>query len=198
MHFKGVTATDLSTGSTVAPTDVYGTGETPKAGDIVLNETTLKEFIWGGTTPQWNELGHEGTYVTNAEYTTKVGELTSAAAFISSAVDAAVEKVDNKIFIGGEKTDSLSVYKVSQDEYHEKVVAGTIKENEIYMVSSDTFNMYDERIVNLADPTEDTDAANKAYVDTAVATVTSKVNSLSASQLVWDIDYINCGSATTN
>lgn len=92
--------------------------------------------------------------------------------------------VDNKIFADGVKVESLSVLHVSQDEYHQKVVSGTVLSNEIYMVSSDTFNMYDERIVNLAEPELSSDAATKAYVDSK-ATSTAKDISEISSDVNW-------------
>ena len=128
--------------------------------------------------------------------------------------------VDNKIFIDGTKVESLSALHISQDEYYQKVVAGTVLSNELYIVSSDTFNMYDERIVNLAEPERSSDAATKAYVDNKAASAAEdiseisgdvgwlKSNALSGVKLngtaftvannvaSMQIDYINGGSAS--
>lgn len=87
--------------------------------------------------------------------------------------------VDNKIFIDGTKVESLSALHISQDEYHQKVVAGTVLSNELYIVSSDTFNMYDERIVNLAEPELSSDAATKAYVDNKAASAAEDISKIS-------------------
>ena len=86
--------------------------------------------------------------------------------------------VDNKIFTDGTKVESLSVLHISQDEYHQKVVAGTVLSNELYIVSSDMFNMYDERIVNLAEPELSSDAATKAYVDSKAAVVAEDISEI--------------------
>ena len=86
--------------------------------------------------------------------------------------------MDNKIFIDGTKVESLSALHISQDEYHQKVVAGTVLSNEIYIVSSDTFNMYDERIVNLAEPELSSDAATKAYVDSLSTSTTKDISEI--------------------
>lgn len=48
------------------------------------------------------------------------------------------------------------------------VKSGTLDNSTLYIVSSDTFSAYDEKIVNVAAPTEETDAANKKYVDDEV------------------------------
>ena len=87
--------------------------------------------------------------------------------------------VDNKIFADGAKVESLSVLHISQDEYHQKVIDGTVLSNEFYIVSSDTFNMYDERIVNLAEPELSSDAATKAYVDSKAASAAEDISEIS-------------------
>lgn len=51
--------------------------------------------------------------------------------------------------------------------------------NELYVVSSDTFNMYDERIVNLAEPELSSDAATKAYVDNKAASAAENISEIS-------------------
>ena len=50
--------------------------------------------------------------------------------------------------------------------------------NELYVVSSDTFNMYDERIVNLAEPELSSDAATKAYVDNKAAAAAEDISEI--------------------
>ena len=87
--------------------------------------------------------------------------------------------IDNKIFADGVKVGSLSVLHVSQDEYHQKVVSGTVLSNELYVVSNDTFNMYDERFVNLAEPELSSDAATKAYVDSKAMSAATDISEIS-------------------
>ena len=87
--------------------------------------------------------------------------------------------VDNKIFVDGTKVESLSALHISQDEYHQKVVVGTVLSNALYVVSSDTFNMYDERIVNLAEPELSSDAATQAYVDNKAASAAKDISEIS-------------------
>ena len=87
--------------------------------------------------------------------------------------------MDNKIFIDGAKAESLSALHISQDEYHQKVIDGTVLSNELYIVSSDTFNMYDERIVNLAEPELSSDAATKAYVDSKATAAAEDISEIS-------------------
>ena len=99
--------------------------------------------------------------------------------------------VDNKIFIDGTKVESLSALHISQDEYHQKVVDGTVLSNELYIVSSDTFNMYDERIVNLAEPELSSDAATKAYVDNKAASAAEDISEISG-----DVGWLKSNTLT--
>jgi hypothetical protein len=42
----------------------------------------------------------------------------------------------------------------------------------LYIVNDDHLNAYGQKIVNVAEPTTNTDAANKQYVDEAIANAT--------------------------
>jgi predicted methyltransferase len=70
--------------------------------------------------------------------------------------------VDNKIYIDSISTDSLSICNISQDDYHKLIVEsnGSIPPNVLYVVSSDSLNMYGEKIENLADGIISSDAVN--------------------------------------
>lgn len=167
MHFKGVVAkqegeTDIQACQRKDPN--------PVAGDIVMIQDSTLEYIHDGTS--WMQLGDETQYVKQTVYGEKMAQLDQADQALSTAVD-------NKIFADGVKVESLSVLHVSQDEYHQKVAAGTVLSNELYIVSSDTFNMYDERIVNLAEPELSSDAATKAYVDGKAASAAEDISEIS-------------------
>ena len=64
MHFIGMSVTDLSTGSTTVPVPPYKEGDTPENGDVVINLTDSREFVWASG--QWNELGAEGVWATKS------------------------------------------------------------------------------------------------------------------------------------
>lgn len=116
--------------------------------------------------------------------------------FLSSAVDS-------KVLIDGLSATQLKVSHISDVDFHQKVVDGSLLSNEIYVVSSENINAFDERIINVKAPELSSDAATKKYVDDTVKETQSKLDelstythALSVSQLVWDIDVISCGNAS--
>lgn len=188
MHFMGVVTEPLSTGATVKPS-VYPEDRALSSGDIVINASTSKEFVWAAD--KWNELGDEGIYLKSAEFEKWVEEtydpeISSIDGQLStlSAQDSYISgKVDNKIFAGdyGEaltKVDSLSVVRIAADDYHSLVKGenGGIDENTVYIVSSDFINAYGEKIANVAAPTEGGDAVNLSSMENAI---TAQANILS-------------------
>lgn len=110
--------------------------------------------------------------------------------------------IDNKVLIDGLSAEQLRVSHISDTDFHQKVVDGTLLSNEVYVVSSENINAFDERIINVKAPEQSSDAATKGYVDDTVKEAQSKLDTLSTythalsvSQLVWDIDVISCGNA---
>ena len=90
------------------------------------------------------------------------------------------------------------------------VKAGTLDKDTLYVVSSDTFSAYGEKIVNVATPADDTDAANKKYVDDEITKVNElAVNAISAISFngeaftvtnhvaTFTFDAIDCGDANS-
>ena len=81
-------------------------------------------------------------------------------------------------------TMDLSVRYVTQDQFHGMVVgdpqyAGLFETKTLYIVSSDEINAYNTRILNVAMPENDKDAANKWYVDHAAGTIDVDLQTLS-------------------
>lgn len=68
-------------------------------------------------------------------------------------------------------TDELLLINISEDEYNYLLRNERILSNAVYEVYSDYENLYDEQIKNLADPTDDQDAATKKYVDTEISKI---------------------------
>lgn len=60
---------------------------------------------------------------------------------------------------------NLSVVKLSYDDYSTLASEDKALSNAIYIVSSDMFDNYGQRIINVDEPVESADAATKNYVD---------------------------------
>lgn len=59
----------------------------------------------------------------------------------------------------------LIINKVSRAIYKKLQENGDIDENEIYLITDPIMDAANDKIINVADPTDPTDAANKQYVD---------------------------------
>ena len=199
MHFLG--AITLNEGETVAQA-VARTfpGHTVEAGDVVVDTTTAKEYVYcGAPVNAWLELGDETLYATKAEVGTISAQLTADDAYLSTAID-------NKIYVDGTPTESLSAIHISRDDFYAKVVAGEVLSNELYIVSGDYVNAYGQKIRNVAEPELSDDAATKNYVDASISTLHS--SSLSGVRLngldfevadnvaALSVEVIDCGNAS--
>jgi hypothetical protein len=81
---------------------------------------------------------------------------------VELSIDNLSVTLGNKIAIDGKTlgTETFSINHISQDEYHELVEASAVLSNTLYIVSSDSLNMYGERIENLAYGISANDAVN--------------------------------------
>jgi hypothetical protein len=194
MHFAGVEET--------LPETIDGY----KAGDVIIISGTSKEYICDGT--KWVELGDENVYATDSELTQEREARIAADDYLSGAIDAICANyatkaeltseanlrttadaelstaIDNKVLINDVSSSYVNIKKVTQQEYFDVVnSAEGADPNTVYIVNAEgEYNMFNERITNLAAPSVDTDATNKAYVDQAIEAATSDVvaNSISA------------------
>lgn len=162
-----------------------GVGSVSKAAaDALLSAKTYANGISAALSGDYVEkIGGEATRAGNVEK------------FLSSAVDS-------KVLIDGLSATQLKVSHISDVDFHQKVVDGSLLSNEIYVVSSENINAFDQRITNVKAPELSSDAATKNYVDETVKATQNKLDelstythALSVSQLVWDIDVINCGTS---
>lgn len=71
----------------------------------------------------------------------------------------------SNVYVDGAYGD-LSVCHIGTNEYHDLVVNDACLSNVIYVVENDYVDAYGMHVKNVAEPTENTDAATKGYVDT--------------------------------
>jgi len=62
-------------------------------------------------------------------------------------------------------TTNLIINRLTRQKYHEMKIAGTLKDDELYIITDDTLDAVGNRITNVASPTLSSDAVNKDYVD---------------------------------
>lgn len=181
LHFKGVISTAGKTFEE-AIAEKYGE-ETPAEGDIVLDSVSGTEYVYvleyKGKQNVWVEIGDEQNHATKSELSATKEELTALIDTEKQAREAADSYlsgvIDNKVFVDGTAVKSLSVENISQDDYHKLVTNDNVDPNTIYVVSSDTYNMYDQKIVNLADGTEEKDAVNFGQISALSGTIMAEV-----------------------
>ena len=84
------------------------------------------------------------------------------------------DQISGKIFVSDPDSGfsgfaDLSVVKLGRDEYEGLVTSGKTLPNCLYVVSSDTGNMYGRRLENLAAPEAGSDAANRYFVEAGLS-----------------------------
>ena len=112
--------------------------------------------------------------------------------------------------VGGSAISTdLTVVELSEEDYMAKVAAGEdlVADGVMYVMKPDggyAFNAYGQRIVGVATPSADADAANKKYVDDEVANAALtaiELNGLgfaiTGNKATLEISAITCGTASS-
>lgn len=136
-----------------------------KTGDVYLVGT--KEFVYTAKN-SWVEFGDGSDHATKTELEKEAQDRKAADDVLSSAID-------NKVFIDGTAVKSLSVENISQDDYHNLVEQNQIDPNKVYIVSAETYNMYDQKIINLKAGTEEKDAVNFGQISALSSNIMTEV-----------------------
>ena len=82
-------------------------------------------------------------------------------------------KNGSSIYINGVKSD-LSIRNFTEDEYHALTSEERAISNMLYVVEYENLNLYGEKITNVADPEQSSDAATKNYVDSEIANLSDE------------------------
>jgi hypothetical protein len=87
--------------------------------------------------------------------------------------------------------DALIINELTKTKYNELLENNNVNENEIYLVTDDTFDSDGNPIVNVGDPENDTDAANKKYVDEQILVLSGTTIPNLNNALTGEIDELN-------
>jgi hypothetical protein len=97
---------------------------------------------------------------------------------VKAVVDELSGKIENKVKVDGEKVETLNVQRIDAAAYHDLVVNETVDANTLYIVSSDHLNAFGEKITNVADGTELSDAVNYGQLTQVSADITNRIDEL--------------------
>lgn len=163
----------------------------PKNGDVALVGTAEYVYLKASESAagEWKEFGDEGNYVNKATYESFTANISNEVSSLEDKHDeetaALSTAIDNKIKIDDISADTLGVKHISQEDYNQLVVDGQCLSNVVYIVSSDNYNMYDKRIINLStDGTVSSDAANVGFVKSTTDALRAELESMMVKNVV--------------
>ena len=103
---------------------------------------------------------------------------------LTALIDGVEAKVDNKIQVGDATSvaaiDTLTIKRVSIEDYHNILTSETIDDGTLYVVSSDNLNAFGSRVVQVGDAVEETDAVNLKQLNAVKTELEDKMNSISS------------------
>lgn len=152
---------------------IYINGRDPIAISAVTSARVDVEDVYDSDTIHESQLC--GISIILSNYTSDVSNALCEASCVLSTDDMFLSsQISGKVGIGTydaklgaydiSYTD-LSIVTISDDAYYSLKNDGKLLSNITYVISSDRVNAHDERVINVAGPSVDTDAANKKYVD---------------------------------
>lgn len=217
MHFIGIATLSSPTEDPISC--VARTFSSAKNGDVAVIPSTSTEYLYLSSAPaKWIELGDETRYAKKSDIGVsgdlsadntvygsiayEKGRREANDGYLSAAINA-------KISVDNVQVSGVNLVHCSQEDYHDKVINGTIDANTVYFVSADTFNLYGESIINLATATSSdlSNAANVEYVNSCVSalaanaitsiTLNGQLFNVESQQATLSIECISCGGAST-
>lgn len=176
MHFVGA-FTLSGDGDTVADAiaRAKGAGWEPTAGDIAINTSMSKEYLYAEGA--WIELGDEDLYAKKSDVYTKA-EVNAISAALSDEISAKSE-----VLLEGSHTDTLKIVRLDADTYHGLVAGGTVAADTVYVISSETINAYGTKVTNVANGTVSSDAVNYGQLCATSADTLSAANGYTDAQI---------------
>lgn len=127
-------------------------------------------FVWNGDN---SGAVNRDLYQSHGAGTFSVNPVSGTAGLFvgERSLDQVILDGTSKVYVGdagGTQRCDLSVVRIGKDEYAELVASDKALSNCLYVVSSDTVDAYGERVVNVADATDVSDAVNLGQLQTAV------------------------------
>ena len=120
-----------------------------------------------------------------------------------SVVTELSDAISSKIYIDDVSTESLCAIHCSMDDYYRRVIDGSVLSNELYILSGEYVNIYNQKIKFVDAPVDSTDAATKGYVDDAISKLSTDLStdisalsdgiSADVKQLSTDVSTISAG-----
>lgn len=111
-------------------------------------------FIWNGN----NTFDYENRYTSHGPGTFQINPKNNLSGFYIGEQN--MSQLLDKLAINGKKINTLSIENISQQDYHQLILNNEVLSNVLYIVSSDSLNMYEQQIKNLAPATDLSDAVN--------------------------------------
>lgn len=217
MHFIGIATLSSPTEDPISC--VTRTFSSAKNGDVAVIPSTSTEYLYLSSAPaKWIELGDETLYAKKSDIGVSGDLSTDNTVYGSIAYEKGRREANDgylstainaKISVDNVQASGVNFVHCSQEDYHDKVINGTIDANTVYFVSADTFNMYGESIINLATATSSdlSNAANVEYVNSCVSalaanaitsiTLNGQLFNVESQQATLSIECISCGGAST-
>lgn len=129
-----------------------------------------------------NNVGEKNWVIRIGDGTTEFKNLPETAYALSSDVQAQVDalsaEISGKVKIDDVAASYINVKRIDSESYHKLVVDETLDDQTIYIVSSDNLNAFGEKITNVGDATEDTDAVNLKQLNATKAELTAEISAI--------------------
>lgn len=145
-------------------------------------------FVWNGDTASYGigeyyDSHGEGTFNINPKDGLSgfyIGNEKLGDVLLSSGSKVFIKDSSVPEYADGKQTD-LSVFKISNDDYEELVLDGQTLSNAVYIISAGYVETYNQQIKNVADATDNDDAANLGQVLSAVNYAINNIANLNVS-----------------
>lgn len=95
-------------------------------------------------------------------------------------VNALSAEISSKVKIEGVPTDYINISRVDAETYHQIVAGGTADAKTVYIVSSDNINAFGERVINVGDAVDLSDAVNLKQLNAVETSLTTTISSISS------------------